>query len=402
MRVLLTTFGSRGDVQPLAGLGAKLQELGAQVRVCAPFDEEFAELMARAGVELAPAFTPLRQWLNDALKHVGADIRPRAAQVMAGQFDAIGAAAEGCDAIVATGLFPAAAAAQSVAEKRGIRYTFGTFCPIWLPSPHHPPHPFPGFPLPAGVTDNRKLWEHNIDTKNALFGEALNTHRAAIGLPTVENVRDHVFTDHPWLAADPVLAPWKQPAELGVVQTGAWILPDKRPLPRELLAFLDAGTPPVYVGFGSMPLQFWKEAPQVVIEAIRANGRRALVARGWAELGVIDDRRDCFGIGEINQQALFCRVAAVIHHGGAGTTTAAARAAVPQVVVPQIGDQPYWASRVAELGIGVAHAGPTPTVESLSAAIEKALSPEMRARASTVAGTIRTDGATVAAKLVLS
>jgi vancomycin aglycone glucosyltransferase len=169
-----------------------------------------------------------------------------------------------------------------------------------------------------------------------------------------------------------------------------------------LLAFLDAGTPPVYVGFGSMPLQFWKEAPQVVIKAIRANGRRALVARGWAELGVIDDRHDCFGIGEINQQALFGRVAAVIHHGGAGTTTAAARAGVPQVVVPQIGDQPYWASRVAELGIGVAHAGPTPTVESLSAAIEKALSPEMRARASTVAGTIRTDGATVAAKLVLS
>ena len=71
-------------------------------------------------------------------------------------------------------------------------------------------------------------------------------------------------------------------------------------------------------------------------------------------------------------------------------------------MLPQIGDQPYWASRVAELGIGVAHAGPIPTVESLSAAIEKALSPEMRARASTVAGTIRTDGATVAAKLVLS
>ena len=94
-------------------------------------------------------------------------------------------------------------------------------------------------------------------------------------------------------------------------------------------------------------------------------------------------------------------MAAVVHHGGAGTTTTAARAGAPQVVVPQIGDQPYWAGRVAELGIGAAHDGPTPTFESLSAALRTALAPETRARATAVAGTIRTDGATVAAKLLL-
>ena len=59
-------------------------------------------------------------------------------------------------------------------------------------------------------------------------------------------------------------------------------------------------------------------------------------------------------------------MAAVVHHGGAGTTTAAARAGAPQVVVPQMADQPYWAGRVAGLGIGTAHDGPTPTTESLS------------------------------------
>ena len=90
-----------------------------------------------------------------------------------------------------------------------------------------------------------------------------------------------------------------------------------------------------------------------------------------------------------------------MHHGGAGTTTTAARAGAPQVVVPQIGDQPYWAGRVADLGIGAAHDGPTPTVASLSAALGTALTPETRARATAVAGTIRTDGATVAAKLLL-
>jgi vancomycin aglycone glucosyltransferase len=94
-------------------------------------------------------------------------------------------------------------------------------------------------------------------------------------------------------------------------------------------------------------------------------------------------------------------VAAVVHHGGAGTTTTAARAGAPQVVVPHIADQPYWAARVADLGIGVAHDGPTPTVDSLSAALTTALTPETGTRTRAVAGTIRADGATVAAKQLL-
>jgi vancomycin aglycone glucosyltransferase len=183
------------------------------------------------------------------------------------------------------------------------------------------------------------------------------------------------------------------------VQTGAWILPDERPLPAELVAFLDAGTPPVYVGFGSVRVP--DDIDRVAIDAIRAQGRRAIVGRGWADLATIDDRDDCFVVGEVNHQALFARVAAVVHHGGAGTTTTAARAGAAQVVVPQIADQPYWAGRVADLGIGAAHDGPTPTVESLSAALETALTPDTRARATAVAGMIRTDGATVAARLLI-
>ncbi|MER6983016.1 nucleotide disphospho-sugar-binding domain-containing protein, partial [Streptomyces carpinensis] len=112
-------------------------------------------------------------------------------------------------------------------------------------------------------------------------------------------------------------------------------------------------------------------------------------------------RDDCFVVGEVNHQALFGRVAAVVHHGGAGTTTTAARAGAPQLVVAQIADQPYWAARVAELGIGAAHDGPRPTFDSLSAALTTVLALETRARAKAVAGTIRTDGAAVAAKLLL-
>ncbi len=91
----------------------------------------------------------------------------------------------------------------------------------------------------------------------------------------------------------------------------------------------------------------------------------------------------------------------MVHHGGAGTTTTTARAGAPQVIVPQVADQLYWAARVADLGIGVAHDGPVPTAGSLSTALGTALTPETVARAAAVADTIRADGATVAAKLLL-
>ena len=154
----------------------------------------------------------------------------------------------------------------------------------------------------------------------------------------MDNVRDYVFTDQPWLAADPILDPWQGRTDLDVVQTGAWILPDDRPLPDELVAFLDAGAPPVYVGFGSMAMRTPRRtSPRWPSRRSARRAAASLLARGWAGLALIDDRDDCFVVGEVNQQALFGRVAAVVHHGGAGTTTTAARAGAPQVVVPQIG-----------------------------------------------------------------
>lgn len=397
MRVLLSTYGSRGDVEPLMGLAVELRALGADVRVCAPPD--FAELLAGVGVPMVPVGQSARELTKAAPPP--SSMSERAAELIADQLVAITAAAEGCDALVATGMMPAAAGALSVAEKLDIRSVSVTFQQLTLPSPYHAPLAYRGRPFPPDVTDNRVLWELDAQSNNALFGEALNTNRASIGLPPVDNVRDYVIGDQPWLATDPTLDPWKEPADLDVVQTGAWILPDERPLPDELVAFLDAGEPPVYVGFGSMPMHASTDAAQVAIEAIRAQGRRAIVKRGWADLALIDDQNDCFAVDEVNQQALFRRVAAVVHHGGAGTTTTATRAGAPQVVVPQATDQPYWAGRVADLGIGVAHDGPTPTFESLSVALKTALAPETGVRATAVAGAIRTDGTTVAAKLLL-
>lgn len=400
MRVVLSTFGSRGDVEPVVGLAVRLRELGVDAQVCAPPD--FAELMDDAGVPLTPVGWPIRALATGLLTGKAPKTLPEiTAELTAMTYEAVTAAAEGGDAVVAAGVIGAQAGARAAAEKRGIPYFGVSFSTNFVPSPHHRPVTWPGQVLPEDETDNLVLWDLNAKHIQSMFGEPVNTYRASVGLPPTENVRDHILTDHPFLAADPVLGPWRATPELDVAQTGAWIRPDNRPLPADLETFLDTGTPPVYVGFGSMPMREPDEVATAVIEAVRAQGRGVVLASGWAELARIDDRDDCFVVDEVNQRALFQRVAAVVHHGGAGTTTTAARAGAPQVIVPQVADQPYWAGRVTELGIGTGHDGPTPTAESLSAALRTALTPEMRVRARAVAGTIHTDGTTVAAKLLL-
>ncbi|WP_030355378.1 glycosyltransferase [Streptomyces scopuliridis] len=397
MRVLLSTYGTRGDVEPLVALAVRLRALGVEVRMCAPPDEEFAERLAGLGVQLVPVGPPVRELMRGTALPSAAELSRYRTELVDTQFDIFPAAVDGCDALVAAGL--AQIAARSVAEVAGIRYVYASYAAVHLPSPHHAPPPRPGWPEPE-VNDNRTLWELDAHNVNAQFGETLNGRRASIGLPPVDNVRDHVFTDQPWLAADPALGPWRETPGLDVIQTGAWSLADERPLPADLVTFLEAGDPPVYVGFGSMrPSQ---AIARGVIEALRAQGHRTLVSRGWADLGLVDDRDDCFAIGEVNQQRLFGRVAAVVHHGGAGTTATAARAGVPQVVVAaQMSDNPYWASRVADLDIGAALDGPAPSVESLSVAFKTALAPETRARAKALGPKIRTDGAAVAASLLV-
>jgi vancomycin aglycone glucosyltransferase len=208
-----------------------------------------------------------------------------------------------------------------------------------------------------------------------------------------------MFTDRPWLAADPTLGPWPDPADDGVFQTGAWILPDERPLSRELEAFLEGGEPPIYFGFGSN--RATKDAGLAMLQAARALGRRAIVSRGWFDEALAGDEDDCLSIGEVNVHALFPRVAAVVHHGGAGTTTATALAGVPQIVVPDRYDQHYWAQRVHALGIGAAHAPGVPTADSLARALERAMRPDVAARARSVAAAVRRDGTQVAAERLL-
>jgi vancomycin aglycone glucosyltransferase len=140
------------------------------------------------------------------------------------------------------------------------------------------------------------------------------------------------------------------------------------------------------------------DVTRCLIGAVRAVGRRIIVSRGWADLDLIDDARDCIAVGDVSHDVLFPRVAAVVHHGGAGTTAAAARAGVPQVITPMFGDQFYWASRIVDLGVGAKTTHTTMTGESLTGALREVFDSAVMARARRLAEHVRWDGAAIAAR----
>jgi vancomycin aglycone glucosyltransferase len=382
-------------------LAVELRELGQDVRVCAPPDfGDWIEGLGIPFVRLGPEVRSTAKAIS--LVAQGQLTAEQVRQMMEGsvatQFKTIPAAAEGCDVIVAGNALNVAA--RSVAEQMRIRYVFAAYCPVTLPSPHHAPPKVLAWAPKDATADNRTLWAEDGERWDERWGPALNSHRTSLGLAPVTHVRSHILTDKPWLAADPTLAPWPDPADPDVFQTGAWILTDQRPLSRELESFLEAGELPLYFGFGSVRAP--QDLSKTMIEAARALGRRAIVSRGWADLSLVDNEPDCLSIGEVNLQALFRRVAAVVHHGGAGTTTAAAGAGAPQVVIPQHHDQHYFARRVNDLGIGSAHPPVVPTTHSLTRALEHTLQPGVATRARSIAASVRTDGARVAAQRLIA
>ncbi|MBV9948980.1 MAG: glycosyltransferase family 1 protein [Myxococcales bacterium] len=399
MRALLSSVGTRGDVQPVIALAVRLRALGHDVRLCVP--PNFVEWVRGLGFEATPVgvemrYPPKRDREGPSAALTAEQIeRSRASMpdLVTNQFDAIGAAAEGCDVILGGNAHQYAM--HSIAELRGIPCVTALYAPVAIPSPDHPPPPGPGETWSHGdAAAHDRRWADNLRAWNDRALERVNHNRAHLGLPAIDDVLRHNIGPRPWLATDPPLAPAPAAPGLLVFQTGAWLLEDTEALPRELEAFVHAGEPPVYVGFGSMPAG--EGLGRAAIEAARALGRRVILSRGWAELDPIDGAGDCIGVGDVNQQALFPRVAAVVHHGGAGTTAVAARAGVPQVLAPMFGDQFYWASRVEALGIGASAAGP-PTAPPLATALERALQAPVPARAAAFAQQLHPDGAMRAA-----
>lgn len=198
--------------------------------------------------------------------------------------------------------------------------------------------------------------------------------------------------------------PAEWPANVQV--TGNWFIQDEPNWtpPNDLVGFINAGPPPVYIGFGSIKdVTTFKQTFDIVLEALELASQRAVVALGWNKLNWHDPFPDrVFLLESAPHSWLFPQMAVVVHHGGAGTTAAGLIAGKPTVIIPHSADQPAWGRRVYELGVG---SKPIPrkklSAHKLADAIQMALAPTVAIKAEELSRKMRTEnGVDYAVKII--
>ena len=237
MKVTISSIGTRGEVQPILALALELQSLGHSAVLCvAP---NFKRWVESFGVECVPLGLDVEQFTRKRAvtkrKPSRAEMRELVPDFVRESFKVLGDTARGCDLIVVCG--GVQAAGRSIAESLKLPYVYATYCPVTLPSPQHAPPMIRSQSLPRFL--NRLLWRSMGWLGNRVFRDSLNEERAKLGLSPVTDVQRHVSTEHPWVAADAVLAPADSIYGMQVTQTGAWFLADPTELPDELERFLD-------------------------------------------------------------------------------------------------------------------------------------------------------------------
>jgi UDP:flavonoid glycosyltransferase YjiC (YdhE family) len=184
-----------------------------------------------------------------------------------------------------------------------------------------------------------------------MVGQPLNQARQQAGLAPVD-LREHLLHGCDYaIAADAMLFPADPTWPDHLRRANFLFLEDPVPLDAELEAWLQQGEPPVYLGFGSMGGPGTLRLEALLLQSLKASGRRCLIAAGWAGLGQQALPPGWRSIAAAPHAQLFPRVAVVVHHGGSGTTAQALRAGVPQVLIPLILDQYHHAHRLYRGGL---------------------------------------------------
>ena len=395
MRIAIIATGSRGDVQPYVALGKGLVEAGHTVRLVT--HQDFETLVAGYRMEFWPIkgsvqdiaqSAAMRELLEKGnflsiLSQMAKEAR-RGALLLA---EAGLAACRGMDLILAGigGLFTGLALGQ----KLNIPLLQAYYIPF-TPTSAYPSFFAAQVPSWAGGLFNRFSYQLARQAMWQSFRSADGVaRREALDLPTAPLFGPF---NSPCVLKDPILYAYS-PAVIppppdwppSIHVTGYWFLDSEEGWtpPRALADFIQAGPPPVFIGFGSMSSRNPEKTAALILDALQRINRRAILLSGWGGLHKADVPGSVFMLDSAPFAWLFPRMAAVVHHGGAGTTSAGLRAGVPSVVIPFFGDQPYWGRRVEELGVGPK---PIPrrqlSAARLAEAIEQAVTDEeMRQRA---------------------
>jgi sterol 3beta-glucosyltransferase len=403
LKILISTLGSRGDIQPCLALAVGLQRAGHQVTLATSYN--YTGWIQSYGVSAHPTRFSVQAFMQKpetrAILKSGNPVRQfrMMREVMSQSVEALDdvwQAAQDADFLVQTGT---GSGALEAASKRGIPVAFAYLIPF------APTHAFPSFFLPLrfslggvynGLTHammHRILWlglggpmTNGWRKRLGLrpwrsYAEMLNYARS-LGVPSLYGYSPSVIPKPPdWDALQHV--------------TGYWFL-DEPPAwqpPSELVQFLESGPPPVSIGFGSMGDENPERQTRLALRALELSGQRGVVLTGWGGLARLESSPNVFFADNVPHAWLFPRMAAVIHHGGAGTTGAGLRAAVPGILTPFVGDQYAWADRVLKLGVAPrAPDSKKLTAEKLAQVIQAAVSDsEMRNRAAALGQAIEAE-----------
>jgi sterol 3beta-glucosyltransferase len=442
VRVLIITSGSTGDVAPYTGVAAYLRDAGLEVTLAT--HEAFRELATRAGVAFEPIPGDLRAVLPQAHGQDGTSsgTDPRALlKLMSLARPHIEALAGGM-ARVTDRVRPDALLLSTLVAPLGYQLAeaYGIPAAGLFPQPLHPTRAF-GSVLVGGRSFGawgNLAFGHLVDAAaRTMYTRAVRDLRRSLGLRSrsLRTLEHAQVAGHPTFhgfseAVVPRPADW--PPQLRV--TGYWwpARPADWQPSNELTAFLAAGPPPVQIGFGSMAPGQGSRLTEIVLDAVRRTGVRAILQAGWSGLATAPPAPEAWGfpltqtaalptqpphpqawgipptqtaalptqldedvlsVGEVPHEWLFPQVAAVVHHAGAGTTAAALRAGVPAIAVPVLADQPFWARRLHVLGVAPR---PVPmsslTADRLAASIRAVGNdPHYAARAKAVSARIRAE-----------
>jgi sterol 3beta-glucosyltransferase len=401
MNILILTLGSRGDVQPFVALGRGLKAAGHNVTLStASTFELFVRDNGLTYAHMDDGLIRLAETKAGRAAMEGGSktaLIKQAMPLIRATINDSWAAAQTANPTVVI-YHPKALGGYHIAEKLGIPGILSL--------------PLPGytvtraFPNPILMSRARFGGFFNTLTYRVMplmvapYSGAINNWRASVGLPHrgifASELRRTDGRPVPVLYSySPHVVPTPPDFPSATLASGYWFLDESRGWtpPADLRAFLDAGAPPVYVGFGSMTGTNPESKAQMVLEALASTGQRGLLARGWGALKADSLPSNVFMIDSAPHDWLFEHVSAVVHHGGAGTTAAGLRAGKPTVIVPFMGDQFFWGDRVAALGVGTE---PIPqkalTADALAKAIRTAVSDTgMQQRAAELGAKLRAE-----------
>ena len=417
MRIAILSAGTRGDVQPYLALGSALRQAGHAVTLAA--SDNFGSWIQEAGLDFAPIRFNFQEYgqSREVQQTVGASSQKplrflanlsafirHTQSLYTRMYNDLWQASQDAEFIIASTV---AFASIDCAAKLHIP------CCLAHLQPQTPTVEFASFTLPAwlsfGGRFNRLTHLLADRIQWQVMGSVYNHWRQnTLGFPPLPAYALTHFrtTRVPALYAyspSVLPKPYDWPAWEHV--TGYWFLetPASYQPPPALVRFLEAGSPPVYIGFGSMVSDDSSRLTEIAVAALELTNQRGILLSGCVGLSPAQFPETVFCLDDVPHDWLFPQLAAAVHHGGAGTTGASLRAGIPTLVTPFALDQFGWGKIVTDLGVGP-KAIPAKKLNAgrLAAAIQTAVTDiAIRERAAALGKKIQAeDGITRAVELI--